>query len=47
MLKASGKPKSINKEYLMHDLSPEKSKRTEWGFLKATTILNTLLVYSD
>jgi len=29
VLKASGKPKSIDKEYLMHDLSPEKSKRTE------------------
>ena len=29
VLKASGKPKSIDKEYLMHDLSPEKPKRTE------------------
>ena len=42
-----GKPKSIDKSYLIYNLPLRKPKKIEWGFLKVTAILSTLLVYSN
>jgi len=41
VLQALGKPKSINKYYLLHNSPPEKPKRTEWGFLEIIATLST------
>ena len=41
VLQAPGKPKSINKYYLLYGSSLGKHKRTKWDLLEVTAILST------
>jgi len=40
VFQALGKSKSIDKYYLLYDLSLRKSKRIKWDFLEITGILS-------